>query len=168
MKIPGPRIVRLVSAGAKPKVQRRYRAAKETKQRGKGGRKSECFTVPPKRGNQPKGPRGGKGAPEHGNVRGKDGGDIELHNRINETRADSETGARDAPGGIDDARPLHRHRLAARGVSTHAQERRHWRGPANGRGVRGQSGGKSPLAARTRSVRQLRGATGSEGTHPER
>ena len=45
MKIPGPRIVRLVSAGAKPKVQRRYRAAKETKQRGKGGRKSECFTV---------------------------------------------------------------------------------------------------------------------------
>jgi len=42
---PGPRVLYLVSAGAKPKVQRRYRAAKETKRRGKGGRKSECFTV---------------------------------------------------------------------------------------------------------------------------
>ena len=38
----------------------------------------------------------GREAPEHGNVRGKDGGDIELHNRINETRADSET-AREMP-----------------------------------------------------------------------
>ena len=59
-------------------------------------------------------PRGGKEAPEHGNVRGQDGGDTELHNRINETRADSKTGAGDAAGGIDNARPSHRHRLAAR------------------------------------------------------
>src|SRR6202045_2530709 len=49
----------------------------------------------------------------HGNVRGKDGGDTALHNRINETRADSEVGARDATDGIDDARPSHRNRLAA-------------------------------------------------------
>jgi hypothetical protein len=48
-------------------------------------------------------PRGGKEAPEHGNVRGQDGGDTELHNRINETRAHSKTGARDAADGIDDA-----------------------------------------------------------------
>src|SRR5215472_956685 len=74
-----------------------------------------------KRGNQPEGPRGGKEAPESGHVRGKYGGEIGLHNRINETRADSKTGARDAAGGIDDARPSHRHRLAARGVSTHAK-----------------------------------------------
>jgi hypothetical protein len=65
--------------GAKPRAQRRYRVAKETKQRGKGGRKSECFILPQKRGDQPKGPRGGKGAPEHGNVRAKGGGDIERH-----------------------------------------------------------------------------------------
>jgi hypothetical protein len=74
VKIPGPRIVRLVSAGAKLKAQRRYRAAKETKRRGRGDRMSECFLVPMKR-NQPEGPHGEKGAPEHGNVRGKDGGD---------------------------------------------------------------------------------------------
>lgn len=34
---------------------------------------------------KPEGPCGGKGASEHGHVRRKDGGDIELHNRINET-----------------------------------------------------------------------------------
>lgn len=36
-------------------------------------------------------------------------------------RARRTAGARYAAGGIDDARPSHRHRLAARGVSTHAQ-----------------------------------------------
>jgi RNA-directed DNA polymerase len=51
------------------------------------------LVVPAKRGNQPEEPRGEKRAPEHGNVRGKDGGDIGLHNRINETRAHSTTGA---------------------------------------------------------------------------
>ena len=67
VKTPGPRAVRLASAGAKRKT-RRYREAKETKRRGRGGRKSECFVVLKKRGNRPEGPRGGKGAPEHGNV----------------------------------------------------------------------------------------------------
>jgi hypothetical protein len=63
-------------------------------------------------GNQPEEPCGGKGAPGHGQVvRGKDGGDTELHKRLNETRANSETGARDAAGGIDHARPSHRHRV---------------------------------------------------------
>src|SRR5215469_2133097 len=106
---PGPQRLRLAAAGAKSKAQRRYRGAKETKRRGRGGGKSECSTVPRKRGNQPEGPRGGKRAPEHGHVRGKDGGDTELHNRINETRADSKTGARDAAGGIDDTCPSYRH-----------------------------------------------------------
>jgi hypothetical protein len=82
---PGPQLLRRAAAGTKPKAQRRYREAKETKQRGKGGRKSECFVLPMRQGNRPEGPCGGKGAPGHGHVRGKDGGDIALHNRINET-----------------------------------------------------------------------------------
>src|SRR5215469_2883377 len=165
---PGLLVLRLAPAGAKPKAQRRYREAKETKRRGKGGRKSECLIVPMKRGNRPEGPRGGKGAPEHGHVRGKDGGDIGLHNRINETRADSEAGARDAAGGIDDACSAHRYRLAARGVSAHAQGRSHRRGPTDGPRLCEQPGGKPPLAARTGQVRQLRGTTGSESAHTKR
>jgi hypothetical protein len=84
--------------GSELKAQRRYCETKGTKRRGKGGRKSECFILPWKRGTKPEGPCGGKGAPEHGTVRGKYGGDIELHDRINETRADSKAGARDAAG----------------------------------------------------------------------
>ena len=82
-------MLRLAPTGAKFKARRRYRRAKETKRGGRGGRKSECFIVPWKRGNRPAGPRGGKGAPEHGTVRGSDGGDLELHNYLNATRADS-------------------------------------------------------------------------------
>jgi hypothetical protein len=40
--VPGPQPSRLAPAGTKPKAQRRYREAKETKQRGKGDGKSEC------------------------------------------------------------------------------------------------------------------------------
>jgi hypothetical protein len=72
----------------------------------------------------------GRGHRNTGTFEGKDDGDIGLHNRINETRADSKAGARDTAGGIDNARPSHRHRLAARGVSAHAQGRSHRRGPA--------------------------------------
>src|SRR5262249_25570500 len=118
-------------------------------------------------GTKPEGPRGGKEAPEHGTVRGKYGGDIELHDRINETRADSKAGARDAAGGIDDACPSHRYRLVVRGVSAHAQGRSHRRRPANGRRVRKQAGREPPLAARTSQVRQLRGTTGPPGAHTQ-
>ena len=65
---PWPTGVAPCARGSKTRGGRRYREAKETKRRGRGGRKSECFTVPKKRGNQPEGPHGGKGAPEHGNV----------------------------------------------------------------------------------------------------
>jgi hypothetical protein len=41
--------------GSEPKAQRRYREAKGTKRRGTGGRKSECFTLPWRRGNQTRG-----------------------------------------------------------------------------------------------------------------
>jgi len=46
-----------------------------------------------KQENQPEEPCGGKGAPGHGYVWGKDGGDIGLHNCLNETQTNSETGA---------------------------------------------------------------------------
>jgi len=39
-----------------------------------------------------RGPCGGKGAPEHGTEGGKDGGDAEPYNRINETPTDSDAG----------------------------------------------------------------------------
>jgi hypothetical protein len=44
-----------------------------------------------------------------------------LHNRINETRADSKTGARDAAGRIDYACPAHRPRLDFRRPDTRAE-----------------------------------------------
>ncbi len=57
---------------ARPKVQRRYRAAKETKQRGRGGGKSECFVVPREKwGNYPRGPVEGKGHRNTGTFEGK-------------------------------------------------------------------------------------------------
>ena len=85
--VSNPRPAAVASCGCGNEAQGawRYREAKVTKRRGRDGRKSECFTVPRKRGNQPEGPRRGKEAPEHGHVRGKDGGDTGLHNRINET-----------------------------------------------------------------------------------
>src|ERR1700730_2158762 len=122
--------------------------------------------TPTKQGNQPEGPCGGKRAPEHGNVRGKYGGGIELPKRINETRADSKTGARDAAGGIDDARPPHRYRLAARGVSAHAQGRSHGRRRANGRRVREQAGRKSLLAARRILASWSGGTAQNRQKHP--
>ena len=66
--------------------------AKETKPGVKVVRKSECLVVPMKRGNAASGPRGGKGAPEHGTEGGKDGGDTEPYNRLNETPTDSDAG----------------------------------------------------------------------------
>src|SRR6516162_7658652 len=48
-----PAAVASCSCGNETQDAGRYRAAKATKQRGRGGRKSECFTVPRKRGNQP-------------------------------------------------------------------------------------------------------------------
>ena len=38
--------------------------------------------------------------PGHGTAGGKDGGDIELHNRLHETRADSEAGEASAWDGV--------------------------------------------------------------------
>src|SRR5690348_1000361 len=54
------------SCGSEVQGAWRYREAKETKQRGRGGRKSECSTVPWKQGNQnPRDPVEGR---EHRNT----------------------------------------------------------------------------------------------------
>ena len=58
-------------------------------------------------------------------------------NRLNETTADSGAGEGSAGDGVHDARPPHRHRLAARGVPAHAQGRGGGRGRTDGGGVRG-------------------------------
>ena len=53
------------AGGDEPRTQRWYRQAKETKRGEMGGRESQHLIVPWKRGNQPEGPRQGKGVPSH-------------------------------------------------------------------------------------------------------
>ena len=53
------------AGGDEPRTQRWYRQAKETKRGEMGGRESQHLIVPLKRGNQPEGPRQGKGVPSH-------------------------------------------------------------------------------------------------------
>ena len=59
-----PRL-RVRGRGDEPRTQRWYRQAKETKRGEMGGRESQHLIVPLKRGNQPEGPRQGKGVPSH-------------------------------------------------------------------------------------------------------
>ena len=58
-------------------------ASASEQERGNG--KSERAEGAMKRGNQSKGPRRAKGAPEHGTVKGKDGRDIVLSTHLNAT-----------------------------------------------------------------------------------
>ena len=53
------------AGGDEQRTQRWYRQAKETKRGEMGGRESQHLIVPWKRGNQPEGPRQGKGVPSH-------------------------------------------------------------------------------------------------------
>jgi hypothetical protein len=59
-----PRL-RVRGRGDEQRTQRWYRQAKETKRGEMGGRESQHLIVPLKRGNQPEGPRQGKGVPSH-------------------------------------------------------------------------------------------------------
>ena len=59
-----PRL-RVRGRGDEPRTQRWYRQAKETKRGEMGGRESQHLIVPLQRGNQPEGPRRGKGVPSH-------------------------------------------------------------------------------------------------------
>ncbi len=68
-------------------------AERSASERSRGAGKSECLVLPEKRGNRPEGPRGGKGAPGHGTVGGKDGRDAELEHHLNQARTDSKAGA---------------------------------------------------------------------------
>jgi hypothetical protein len=66
-------------------VERRNRGWRaQAKPSGAGGT-SERAIVVTKRGNRAEGPRGAKGAPGHGTVRGKDGRDIGLAAHLNAT-----------------------------------------------------------------------------------
>ena len=49
--------------------------------------------MPRKRGNRPEDPAEGREHRHTGTFEGQTGGDIGLHNRVNETRGDSEAGA---------------------------------------------------------------------------
>src|ERR1700756_2618781 len=83
---PGPQPERLASAGAK--LNARGGTTERRKGSNAGGAAGSRSALRYQRsgGDQPEGPRG-KEAPEHGNVRGKDGGDTELHNRDLEPRS---------------------------------------------------------------------------------
>ena len=116
---PGPARAHSRAHGSEPQGARWYRQAKATKCGGTGGRESERSIVPMKLGNQPEGPSGGKGKPGQGPERGQDEGETALHDRLNETRTDSETGAGDARSGTHQPVPSHRRSLASRGVETH-------------------------------------------------
>src|SRR5438094_9387069 len=99
-----------------------------------------------KRGNRPKGPRGGKGLPGTRTEGGNDDGDTKLREHLNETRSDSDSGEAEAGDGAYVALSSHRSGVASRGVPTYAKRRceRHRR-TDSGR-VRGASGGEPPLA----------------------
>ena len=58
------------AAGDEPGTQGWYRPAKETKHGEMGGRESQHPIVPLKWGNQPEGPREGKGVPSHDPLKG--------------------------------------------------------------------------------------------------
>ena len=58
------------AGGDEQRTQRWYRQAKETKRGEMGGRESQRLIVPSKRGNQPEGPRRGKGVPSHEPLKG--------------------------------------------------------------------------------------------------
>ena len=78
---------------------------------------SERSIVPIKAGNRPKGPAGGKGAPVHTTVGGKDGRPTDAEHRLNETSTDSNTGQTDDRDGDALAVPPPRLRVAARSLA---------------------------------------------------
>jgi hypothetical protein len=70
-----------------------YRRARQPSEVGwaRGSRSTSYYLRD--RGTHPRGPCGGKGVPGYGTAGGKDGGNIESHNRLNGTSADSGMGA---------------------------------------------------------------------------
>ena len=94
---PRPGSGALAVPGSEGRARARYRQAKETKCGGTDGQETEHAVVPTKRGNSPRGPRGGKGVPGHGTGGGKDDGDTEPRDHLNATPPDSRSGARRVP-----------------------------------------------------------------------
>ncbi len=133
-----------------------------------GREKSECRSTSDDVGEPARGTQPSKGRHrERGTVGGKDGRDSELTNHLDETSTDSGSGAASSRAGVHDARPSHRHRLAARGVPTHAQGRSDRHRRTDERGVRREPGGQPPVAARPLQVRRLPSAPRPSRAHPE-
>ena len=96
----------LLDVGSKRTARRWYRQAKETKCGGKGGRESEHLDSTGEAGElDPRDPVEGRGMPGHGTVGGRHDGDTEFRDRLNETAADSGTGAGSAGDGVHHAWP---------------------------------------------------------------
>lgn len=96
-----------------PPGTNRYREAKETERRGKGGRKSELLIVPMKEGNAYRAdPAEGRGSRRHGTEGTKDARETELGKRLNKGPADSRTGEEHAAAGADHTRSPHRSGVA--------------------------------------------------------
>ncbi len=129
----------LPSPGSDQRAHARYGQAKETKCGRRGGRESEHRVVPVKRGNSPRGPRGGKAVPDCGSVGGNDGRDIGLGSHLNATPTGSGAGEGDAASGAHDAGPSQRPRPAPRSVSSHAQGWCRRRRRTDRSGVRGEA-----------------------------
>src|SRR4051812_37978804 len=136
--------LRCVRHGGERKARARdgNRQAKGTKRGGTGNRKSELLTVPVKRGNQPEGPRGGRGKPGYGTTGGKDAGNTESRKRLNETTADSRTGEEGIGAGVHDAGPSHRSRAVAGSLPEDPEGRRDWDRRPDGDRVRGEPAGE--------------------------
>src|SRR5271169_6795239 len=100
-------------------------------------------------------------------VGGKHGGCIGTRGRVHETTTDSGTRSAKPGDGIYVPGLLHRHRLAAGGLSAHTQGRGGGRGRTKRRGLRGRSGGQPPIAAGTSQVRYIPGASGATSPYPQ-
>src|SRR5262249_13538781 len=100
-------------------------------------------------------------------LEGEDDRGTELAGRLNQARADSETGEGETRRQLADAGASHRHGLAPRGLSSHAEGRRpRYRRTERG-SVCGAPGGQPPVAPQPREIRAIPGAAGAAGAHPE-
>ena len=122
---PGPTRVRSTRPGAKGRAAQDGTVdAKATKREREGTAGSRSLsTVPAKSGNQPEGPAGGRGEPGYRTTGGKDAGNTESRQHLNETTTDSRTGEESTGAGVHDAGPSHRHRAAARSLSENPEGR---------------------------------------------
>ena len=153
-----------------------YRQAKATKRGGTGDGESERLDSTgdagePTRGTPPR--EGGRRAMKP--LEGKMPGTPSPEPISTRQQRIAELARQIAAGGVHDARPPHRHRLAEGGVSAHAQGRGRGCGRTDGGRTTRRPGGQPPVAAGPRQVRPYRAppvrrvhipkGTGGDQTH---